>query len=89
MVLVEIDNHQTWNAFVSSSQQGSVYATTWYHEAIGMDHKMLAVKNNDGIIAGTILAYRSGNWGSGPLQKYTGILFGKIWWEDFHTSERY
>lgn len=67
--------YEEWNEFVDHSPQGSIYAKTWYLDAIGYPYRIGVLRNNENIQAGIILTKNELNTFSNPLfAKYLGIL---------------
>jgi glycosyltransferase involved in cell wall biosynthesis len=65
-----------WNTFVDASPQGDVFCYTWWLDAITKGNfKILAVFENDEIVAGIPLAYYLGKINEPPLTRTLGPLF--------------
>ncbi|MCW5907967.1 MAG: GNAT family N-acetyltransferase [Chitinophagales bacterium] len=75
--LTETEEHK-WNAFVDVSTQGSLFSKTWYLKSIGLSYRIYVVERNNEICAGIILGNRKSAYTTGPMQKYTGVLFGNF-----------
>lgn len=76
--LVEIDKSQqeNWNSFVDKSPQGEVFCYSWWLNVItNGDFKILAIIENDEIVAGIPLAYYFGKINEPPLTRSLGPLF--------------
>jgi hypothetical protein len=69
---------ETWNAFVDTSPQGDVFCYSWWLDAITKGNfRILAVFENDEIVAGIPLAYYLGKINEPPLTRTLGPLFKK------------
>jgi len=69
-------DYKKWNEFVETSPQGSLFSTTWYLDALGVEYEILVVEEKEKIKAGIVLAKNEINTYANPmLDKYLGILF--------------
>ncbi len=65
-----------WNRFVDDSPQGDVFCYSWWLDAITKGNfKILAVFENDEIVAGIPLAYYLGKINEPPITRTLGPLF--------------
>jgi len=65
-----------WDRFVDHSAQGSVFAKTFYLDAVGQPYKIVALTDRSRLHAGIVLGRDSLCTCSNPLfAKYLGILF--------------
>lgn len=73
------DQYNLWNDFVATSPQGSIYAKTFYLDAIGCKYQIGVLLKKDTILGGIVLAKNEINTYSNPLfAKYLGILTRSI-----------
>lgn len=73
------DQYGEWNGFVDISPQGSVFAKTFYLDAIGLPYKIGAVFKGGVIQGGIVLAKNEIRVYSNPLfAKYLGVLLRPI-----------
>jgi len=76
MILSEIEDYNLWNEFVDASPQGTIFAKSWYLDALNIDYKILAVLKNNSIEAGIVLTKNEINLYSNPMfAKYLGIMY--------------
>jgi len=76
-------SYDRWNAFVDSSLQGSIYAKTWYLDAVGFPYRIGVVLKNDNWLGGIVLTRNEIMTHANPLfVKYLGIVY-----EDFSGKE--
>jgi hypothetical protein len=69
------DNYEEWDRFVDISPQGSIFAKTFYLDAIGLPHRIGAVFKGETIEGGIVLAKNEIRAYSNPMfAKYLGIL---------------
>jgi len=69
-------NIDKWNAFVDASPEGSLFAKTYYLDALGTDYKIIIVRDNQVIQGGIVLTTDKWGYHVNPvLCKYLGILF--------------
>ncbi len=69
---------EKWNEFIEDSPQGSLFAKTWYLDALDVTYDILTVQKNNKIVAGIVLAKNELKTYANPmLDKYLGILFEK------------
>ncbi len=74
--LLTIKDYKLWNEFVDNSPQGSIFAKSWYLDALEADYKVIAVLKDNKIQAGIVLAKNEINLYSNPMfAKYLGLLF--------------
>ena len=77
-ILNRVD-HESWNQFVDMSPQGSVFAKTFYLDAVGLPYKIGVLQKNNTIKGGIVLAKNELHLFSNPLfAKYLGILLCPI-----------
>jgi len=71
------DNEYTrWDEFVDCSPQGSIYAKSFYLNAVGYPFKIGVCESNGDILAGIVLAKNEAGVYANPLfAKYLGILY--------------
>ena len=70
---------KSWDEFVENSPQGSIFAKSWYLDALGVDYKILVVKDKNILKAGIVLAKNEIKTYANPmLDKYLGIMFAKM-----------
>jgi hypothetical protein len=81
MTVITLEPHQydQWNSFVDESPQGDVFCYSWWLEAITKsDFKILAIFENNEIVAGMPLAFDAGSKVNiPPLTRTLGVLFRK------------
>ncbi len=78
LIYLEKEDYSKWDEFVDNSPQGSIFAKSWYLNALGVDYKILAVTQKDSIKAGIVLAKNEINTFSNPmLDKYLGVILEK------------
>ena len=76
--------YDAWNAFVDASIQGDVFCYSWWLDAITKGNfKILAVFENNEIVAGIPLAYYLGKINEPPLTRTLGPLYKNL----SHLSE--
>ena len=69
------DEYSKWDSFVDSSPQGSLFAKSYYLDAIGRPYKIAVLSKGDFIEGGLVLAKNEIRVYSNPLfTKYLGIL---------------
>jgi len=72
--ILKSEDHENWDVFVDMSPQGSLFAKTYYLDAIGLPYKIGVLKKNDTIKAGIVLAKNELHLFANPLfAKYLGI----------------
>ena len=72
------EEFKSWNNFVDSSPQGSIFSKSWYLDALQIDYDILVVEDKGDIKAGIVLAKNEINIYSNPIfDKYLGILFNQ------------
>ena len=68
--------HKLWNTFVDNSPQGSIFAKSWYLDALQVEYDVMIVEDKGEIKAGIVLAKNEIHTYANPmLDKYLGILF--------------
>jgi len=73
------ENYEEWNRFVDESKTGSIFSKTWYLDALGMNYKILVVRDNQKIQAGIVLPKNEINIYSNPMfDKYLGIIYANF-----------
>ena len=73
------DQYEEWDRFVDLSPQGSIFAKTFYLDAIGLPYKIGAVFKGESIQGGIVLAKNEIRAYSNPLfAKYLGVLLRPI-----------
>jgi hypothetical protein len=79
--------YSQWDTFVDQSPQGDVFCYSWWLEAItGSNFKILAVYDNNEIVAGIPLALDAGNKiNIPPLTRTLGVLYKK---QDYKSSRK-
>jgi hypothetical protein len=72
-----LSEHDSWNRFVDDSPQGDVFCYTWWLDAVTKDDfKILAVWENNQIVAGIILPfYGAGRINEPYLTRTIGVLY--------------
>ncbi len=86
-VLLQKDKFPQWNAFVDASPQGDVFCYSWWLDAITKGNfKILAIFDNQEIVAGIPLAYYLGKINEPPLTRTLGPLFKEL--PDLSEHER-
>jgi hypothetical protein len=75
--ILEPSQYSKWDTFVDQSPQGAVFCYSWWLEAITKSNfKILAVYEDDEIVAGFPLAYDlNGKINIPPLTRTLGVLF--------------
>ena len=77
--LLKTEDHERWDEFVDISPQGSLFAKTYYLDAIGLPYEVGVLKKNDIIKGGIVLAKNELHLFANPLlAKYLGILLCPI-----------
>jgi hypothetical protein len=72
-------DYKIWNQFVDRSPQGSIFAKTFYLDAIGLPYQIGVLQKNDTIKGGIVLAKNELHLFSNPLfAKYLGVLLCPI-----------
>lgn len=74
---ITFKEHKAWNDFVDLSPQGDVFCYSWWLDAVtNSNFRIIAVIENDSILAGIPLAYdQYGRINQPPLTRTLGILF--------------
>lgn len=76
LIYLKKEDFISWNKFVDNSPQGSVFAKTWYLDALQVKYDILTLSENNIVKAGIVLTKNEINTYSNPmLDKYLGILF--------------
>jgi len=77
VITLEPHQYEQWNFFVSQSLQGDVFCYSWWLEAITRSNfKILAIFENDEIVAGIPIALDSQNKvNEPPLTRTLGVLY--------------
>ena len=88
----ECDNHQEWNSFVESSNQGSIFCLTYILELF-KPYKLIGCYHNDEILAGIALffEYETGKVKrtTNPFMMYQGLLLkGDTKYKDHQRTTR-
>lgn len=78
-LILKSEDYESWDRFVDKSPQGSLFAKTYYLDAIGLPYKIGVLKKNDTIKGGIVLAKNELNLFANPIcVKYLGILLCPI-----------
>lgn len=73
---LESQEYPLWDEFVDSSPQGSIYAKSFYLDALGASFKIAVVEEGSTLLGGIILAKNELGLSTNPLfVKYLGILY--------------
>jgi glycosyltransferase involved in cell wall biosynthesis/RimJ/RimL family protein N-acetyltransferase len=76
IIFIQEPDFPQWDAFVDKSPQGDVFCYSWWLDTITKGNfKILAVFENDEIVAGMPLAYYLGKINEPPLTRTLGPLF--------------
>jgi hypothetical protein len=77
--ILKREDHENWNQFVDTSLQGSLFAKSYYLDAIGLPYKIGVLKKNETIKGGIVLSKNEMRLFANPLfAKYLGILLCPI-----------
>jgi hypothetical protein len=77
--ILDQDEYSKWDSFVERSPQGSLFAKTFYLNAIGKPYKIGVLSKGDSIEGGVVLAKNEIRTYSNPLfAKYLGILLRPV-----------
>lgn len=80
VIVLGKNQYEQWNRFVDQSPQGDVFCYTWWLEATtASNFKILAIFENNYIVAGIPLAYDANNKiNVPPLTRTLGILYSPL-----------
>jgi len=77
--ILPCDKYEEWDRFVDISPQGSIFARTFYLDAIGLPYRIGAVFKGEAIQGGIVLAKNEIRAHSNPLlAKYLGVLLRPV-----------
>ncbi len=83
------DQYPEWNAFVKASPQCSLYAQTWYLEALDISFEILACFKKDAVKGGIVLTKDKWTYYINPvMSKYLGIYFYPFDGNDYTIESR-
>lgn len=87
VLTLEPNQYSQWNTFVDQSPQGDIFCYSWWLEAITKSNfKILAIYNNNEIIAGIPLALDAqGRVNIPPLTRTLGVLYKM---QDYESERR-
>ncbi|MBN2468652.1 MAG: GNAT family N-acetyltransferase [Deltaproteobacteria bacterium] len=78
------DDFERWNHFIDESSEGSIYAKTWYLEAVGLPFRIGVVSKSGNWLGGIVLAKNELRCYSNPLfVKYLGVVYGDSGGKDY------
>ena len=82
--ILDKNNYHIWNDFVDVSPQGSIYAKTWYLDALNINYQIGVLEKDNCIYAGIVLAENEIHTYSNPLLvKFLGILYKPFVGKDY------
>jgi len=83
------ERYPLWDTFVKSSPQSTIYGQTWYLAILQCPFSILAVFQNQTIIAGIVLTKNGKNDYANPyLGKYLGVYFANFSGNVYHQETK-
>jgi hypothetical protein len=80
MSLNSVVDKKTWNQFVTTSPQGTIFCNTFFLDALGVEYELLFVKKDHFLCLGAVILKHDGQplCAPYPFTMYQGILYDGI-----------